>query len=225
MMESLEQIPFPDPDFVVNSEPRCPCILLLDTSSSMKGNPIAQLNEGLVTFKDELVADSLAAKRVEIALLTFGPVRVFSDFQLPDLFHAPTFDASGETPMGQAIEEALDMLRQRKIQYKQNGISYYRPWVFLITDGAPTDEWRHSATLVHEGEERGAFSFFAIGVEGADMSVLRQISIRQPVRLREMRFRDFFIWLTGTLKTATRTNPGDRVVVENPTAPDGWAVI
>ncbi|MGH7886610.1 MAG: vWA domain-containing protein [Candidatus Binatia bacterium] len=225
MVESLEQIPFPDPDFVVNSEPRCPCILLLDTSSSMKGNPIEQLNDGLITFKDELVADSLAAKRVEIALVTFGPVRVFSDFQLPEYFQAPAFDAAGETPMGQAIEESLEMLRQRKIQYKQNGISYYRPWVFLITDGAPTDEWRHAATLVQEGEERNAFSFFAIGVEGADMSVLKQISIRQPVRLREMRFRDFFIWLTGTLKTATRTNPGDRVVIENPAAPDGWAVV
>ncbi len=225
MVESLEQIPFPDPDFVVNSEPRCPCILLLDTSSSMKGNPIEQLNDGLITFKDELVADSLAAKRVEIALVTFGPVQVVSDFQLPEYLQVPAFDAGGETPMGQAIEEALEMLRQRKIQYKQNGISYYRPWVFLITDGAPTDEWRHAVTLVHEGEERGAFSFFAIGVEGADMSVLKQISIRQPVRLREMRFRDFFIWLTGTLKTATRTNPGDRVVIENPAAPDGWAVV
>src|SRR5262245_41266270 len=225
MMGSLDQIPFPDPDFVVNSEPRCPCILLLDTSSSMKGNPIDQLNDGLITFKDELMADSLAAKRVEIALLTFGPVRVFSDFQLPDVFHTPSFEASGETPLGQAIEEGLDMLRQRKTQYKQNGISYYRPWVFLMTDGAPTDEWRHSATLVHEGEARGAFSFFAIGIEGADMGVLRQLSIRQPLRLREMRFRDFFIWLSGTLKTATQTNPGDKIILENPVAPDGWAIV
>jgi uncharacterized protein YegL len=225
MIESLDQIPFPDPDFVVNSEPRCPCILLLDTSSSMKGSPIEQLNDGLITFKDELMADSLAAKRVEIALLTFGPVRVCSEFQLPDVFHAQSFEASGETPMGQAIEEALEMLQQRKAEYKQNGISYYRPWIFLITDGAPTDEWRNAAALVHEGEERGAFSFFAIGVEGADMSVLRQISARQPVRLRELRFRDFFIWLTGTLKSATRTNPGDRIVLQNPTVPDGWAIV
>lgn len=221
----LDQIPFPDPDFVVNSEPRCPCILLLDTSSSMKGGPIEQLNDGLITFKDELMADSLASKRVEIALVTFGPVRVFSDFQLPDVFHTPNFEAGGETPLGQAIEEGLDMLRQRKTQYKQNGISYYRPWIFLITDGAPTDEWRHAATMVQEGEARGSFSFFAIGVEGADMAVLRQLSIRQPVRLREMRFRDFFIWLTGTLKTATRTNPGDKIILDNPIAPDGWAIV
>src|SRR5262249_57216002 len=111
-------------------------------------------------------------------------------------------DATGETPIGQAIEEALDMLRQRKTQYKQNGISYYRPWVFLITDGAPTDEWRHAATLVHEGEERGAFSFFAIAVEGADMAVVPPLTTRPPVKLRGLPFPEFFICMTRTLKTA-----------------------
>ncbi len=225
MFEFRDQIPFPDPDFVVNSEPRCPCILLLDTSSSMKGRPIEQLNEGLVTFKDELMADSLAAKRVEIAMLTFGPVEVFSDFQLPDLFQAPSFDAHGDTPIGMAIEKALDMLQHRKALYKQNGISYYRPWIFLITDGSPTDEWRHASSLVHHGEENGAFSFFAIGVEGADVGILSQIAKRQPVMLKELRFRDFFIWLTGTLKATARSTVGDKIFIENPATPDGWASI
>ena len=41
-------------EFAENPEPRCPCILLLDTSGSMKGEPLDALNEGLRTFQQEL---------------------------------------------------------------------------------------------------------------------------------------------------------------------------
>lgn len=44
-----EQVPFEFPDLVSNPEPRCPCILLLDTSGSMSGRPLAELNEGVRT--------------------------------------------------------------------------------------------------------------------------------------------------------------------------------
>ena len=72
MGTTLDQVPFGGAEFAENPEPRCPCILLLDTSGSMKGEPIAQLNEGLVVFKDELTADPLAQKRVEVALKRVG---------------------------------------------------------------------------------------------------------------------------------------------------------
>src|SRR5258708_24140055 len=101
----------------------------------MRGWPIDQLNEGLKIFRDELAADSLACKRVEVAIVTFGPVNVETDFTSAQNFQAPTLSVAGDTPMGQAIETGLSMLRSRKDMYGSNGIAYYRPWVFLITDG------------------------------------------------------------------------------------------
>ena len=126
-MTQLAQVPFSDLTFVDNPEPRCPCVLLLDTSSSMSGQPIKQLNAGLKQFQQELASDPLAAKRVEVAIITFGPVRVQQDFITADMFAAPHLATEGGTPMGEAIMEALDLIKLRKQQYQTNGVAYYRP--------------------------------------------------------------------------------------------------
>jgi len=247
--ELPDQIPFPDPEFVDNPEPRCPCVLLLDTSGSMNDakqisqaltpiqkilseplaprmvRPIDELNGGLLAFREELMADELAVKRVEISLVTFGPVKKLTDFQTPDVFRPPKLAAEGDTPMGLAIEKAVEIVRDRKAAYRQNGISYYRPWIFLISDGEPTDDWRRAAELVRAGEQTRAFAFFAVGVEGANFDILGRISARQPLKLGGLRFREMFMWLSSSLSSVSRSGPGDEVALKNPAAPDGWASV
>jgi uncharacterized protein YegL len=225
--DSFEQQPFGDPEFAENPESRCPVVLVLDNSGSMGGEPIRELNAGLLTLRDELFADALAANRVEIAIVTFGPVRVEVDFTTIHHFSPPTIYAAGDTPMGAAVEKALEMLRQRKDVYKAHGVTYYRPWVFLITDGAPTDSITKASQLIREGEASKAFVFSAVGVEGAHFDQLRALSVREPLKLKGLWFRELFQWLSTSLSSRSKSRPDDidTVTLQNPTAPSGWATI
>ncbi len=217
---SFEQIPFGSDNFAENPEPRCPCVLLLDTSGSMGGQPIDQLNEGVRTFKQELMTDPLATKRVEVAIVTFGPVTVEADFHTVPNFHPRELDTTGDTPMGAAINMGIEMVSRRKKEYKEHGIAYYKPWIILITDGAPTDEWSRAAMNVKEGEQSKKFAFFAIGVEGANMDILKQISVRAPLKLKGLMFREFFMWLSASMKMVSSKNPGAAI---NLLPPSGWS--
>ncbi|HEV2474722.1 MAG TPA: VWA domain-containing protein [Chthonomonadales bacterium] len=213
-------------EFAENPEPRCPCVLLLDTSGSMEGPAIAALNEGLRLFKEELVKDPLSSRRVEVAVVEFNSsVRVLEEFTTVDEFEPPLLAAHGTTHMGTAIHKALDLLQARKAQYRAAGIAYYRPWLFLITDGAPQGEPEEivasASTRVREEEASRRIAFFAVGVEEADMQRLASIAVRAPVKLTGLNFGDLFVWLSASMQRVSHSRTDEQVALP----PPGWAAV
>lgn len=208
-----------------NPDPRAPCLLLLDTSASMGGEPIKALNEGLQIFKQDLMTDELARRRVEIALLTFGAggVKEVQDFVTADEWQPPALTAGGSTPMGEAIRRGLELLRVRKEMYREAGLQYFRPWVFLISDGEPTDQFDESARAARQEEAGRGLSFFVVGVERANMDKLAEIAPpgRPPVRLKGLQFAEMFLWLSQSQQRVSHSRVGDQLALP----PAGWSEV
>lgn len=184
--------------------------------------------------------DPLARKRAEIMVVTFGgTVRIAIPFTEARNLSALEFVAGGETPLGSAIEKAIDELAQRKALYKQTGLEYYRPWLFVLTDGEPTDraDYDVAARRVRELEAGKALAPFAVGIGGhANLRTLAELSsVRDPLRLDGLKFREYFQWLSASLTIVSNSHeygPSDDDIVDaeivgeeqNPLpSPRGWA--
>lgn len=220
-MKSSQITPISSVEFAANPEPRCPIVLILDTSTSMRGAPIYALNQGIQSFLREVRSDVVATLRVDLAIVTFGPVQLIQDFSAVDDIDPTTLFAEGMTPMGEAVTYAVHLLEDRKIAYKENGIQYYRPWLLLITDGSPTDSWKDAARQIKDAEESSKLSFFAIGVEGADMDILSELSVRPPLRLKGLEFSQVFVWLSQSVARVSSPSVGS--MFELP--PPNWGLL
>lgn len=220
-----------------NPDPRVACALLLDTSGSMDGEPIKELNEGFRLFCDEIKQDPLAKKRTEITVITFGGVaRVEIPFTEGRDLEPRMFSATGGTPMGAALDLALNELMAQKQAYKQAGLEYYRPWLFVATDGAPTDgpAFDSAAKRVRDAEAAKGVSIFAVGVgAAADLSRLATLSAtRQPLMLRGYCFSEMFSWLSASMSVVSNSSTFGsndsgvaqaEAIEQNPLPPPGWA--
>ena len=206
---------------VTNPAPRCPVVLLLDTSGSMATGkadaaPIDELRAAFRQFLRETSDDETASMSVELEVITFGgeaeiaapfaPVNVIND-------NPPSFNADGRTPLGEALSLADRELKERRRLYKTKGISSYKPWVILMTDGEPNDDWEDAARAMRSLGEQKKMQYIGIGIgEEANFDTLRQIMPEHPgpVKLKGLCFREFFSWLTDSLKSVSASSVEDQ---------------
>ena len=208
-------------EFTDNPEPRCACVLLLDTSGSMSGEPIQALNEGIRAFKDELEGDSLASLRVETAIVRFdSSVELVQDFATVDSLSTPRLRADGGTAMASGVNFAIDRVEQRKQSYREAGISYYRPWIVLITDGESNEPLGAASARVRQAEEAKQLAFFAVGVKDADMAELNRLAPRGAMPLNGLAFKELFVWLSSSITHVSTSRVNDEISLPDPSR---WA--
>ncbi len=217
----------PDVALVDNSEQRTPLVLVLDASGSMEGTAIADLNQGLTLLEEELKGDAIAAKRVRVLVIQLGgydDASIASDWHDAMDFNAPVLEASGTTPVGQAVDLALASIEEEKQRFKQAGVAYTRPWMFLMSDGVPTDEWQAAAERCRRAEAGNKVAVFPIAVgPGASAEALAEFSnkgMASVKRLDGLRFKELFLWLSASMKVVSHSTPGGTVQLP---ATDTWS--
>lgn len=204
-------------DLVVNPTARVPICLVLDVSSSMDGEPIAELNEGVGMFFNAIRADDVAQYAAEIAVVTFGSsVQKAVDFMAIDRQEVPALRANGATPMGEGVLMGLDLLEARKLDYQRAGVDYYQPWLVVMTDGEPTDDLSAASERIRALVAAKKLTVFPIGIgSGANMTKLAMLSpTRPPLRLRGLNFKEFFEWLSRSVSRVSQSTPGETVALD-----------
>lgn len=207
---------------ISNPNQRTPCVLVLDASGSMDTKTstgktrIAELNTGVAAFEQALRSDPAALGRVQIAIVVVGGpsngAEVLMDWTDANQFSAFPLKSGGETPLGMGARIALELVEHGKNNLKAAGISYTRPWIMVISDGAPTDPdayWSAAVNDCKAAEQARKVEIFTIGVEGADLAKLGQLSTRPPLMMAGMKFRELFVWLSSSLSAASRSRPGE----------------
>ena len=216
-MKQMNQTPYAE--IAAVNEPHMAVLLLLDTSGSMNGKPLEELMEGYNQFIKQTSMYELAMKRVNIAAMQFGNgVRTVQDFiSLSKVVEmsAPTLTADGQTPMGEAIEKGVQMVRDRCRVYDEAGIPHYKPWIFMITDGEPTDDISNAKTLIRQREDTGRLKFFSVGVNGANTTILSSLSKRTIQATEKDQFKDIFNWISKSMSIISASH-----VEENPQLPE-----
>ena len=193
-------------------EPHLACVLLLDTSGSMRGPAIQSLNEGVARFIRDLQRDEMAKKRLDLAIVEFNDaIWLLQDFLPIGQSTPPNLVARGTTAMGAAVEAAVGMVKERNKLYNSIGVPAHKPWIFMITDGLPTDDIENAVRLVQEEERRGShgrLKFHSLAVDQADVNILRRFSER-ILCLRGRDFTSIFDWLAKSMAYISQSQIGD----------------
>lgn len=213
-------------DLIDNPTTRVPVVLCLDTSASMRGEKINELNSGVKQFFNAVISDDIAKYSVELCIVTFSTTATkildFTNIERQVAsFKNMKLVASGNTAMGAAVTKSLELLEERKKEYQDKGVDYWQPWLVLMTDGQPTDDISTAAKNVTEMVNSKKLTIFPIGIgDGANMSRLKQFSPkREPLKLKGLMLSEFFDWLGKSVKSTSQSAPGTAIKLP----PIGWA--
>lgn len=207
-------------DLTYLSEPHVACCILVDTSGSMAGEKIKELNEALRDFRAVVCEDPVSARRVDVCVIEFNTdVRIVTPFCPIQQFNAPTLNSSGGTSMGMGIRYAMEAVHSQVSKYHAAGVECFKPFVLMITDGYPTDDVIGVEQLIAAREAEGRYGhlrFHAFGVQGADMDLLARLT-KRVMAIDKNAFSDIFNWASRSMQVISHSRPDNAALGAAPT--------
>lgn len=204
------------------------CALLIDTSASMGvGNrAIDSLNAGIKRFKEDLMADPVMKKAVDVALVTFNSeVEVVSKFQPVKDMPTPELRAGGKADMAQGIQTAIDLVKDRTRQYQNLGTPCCKPWIIMVTRGVSTSsefEMGVAAERIRQEEEKGSHgrvSFWTLGIGDYDPVKMLRLT-KRVIGLKDVDFSGFLDWMVDSMDDMLWFCTHDNVTMNLPPLPE-----
>lgn len=208
------------PPIVNASEHHMALLFLVDTSGSMGmqipgtySSPIMELNNALNRFKAQVCSDEHTKDILDVAIVEFNnEYRVVQEFSPVEYMKPVELQPYGATYMNGALEVAINMVTERSRFYRRSGAEPYKPWIVLISDGAPMDQSLDAMVQkINSLVEDEKLAFWSLAVEGADMEVLHRLSGKRVLKLEGYDFAGFLDWTTKSMRAVSVSSPGERV--------------
>lgn len=184
---------------------RLPVYLLLDTSGSMYGEPIEAVKNGVQTLISTLRSDPYALETAYLSIITFNS----SAQQVTPLtelaaIQTPTIEASGCTALGEALSLLASKVETEVAKTTAEMKGDWRPLVFLMTDGEPTDDLAQGLADFQKCK-CGMVVACAAG-QGANVNTLRQITenVVQLDTADSATIKAFFKWVSASISTSSK---------------------
>lgn len=179
---------------------RLPVYLLLDTSGSMSGEPIEAVKNGVQVMISSLRQNPQAIETAYLSVITFNssatqliPLTDLASFQMQDI------KASGTTSLGEALSLVSRCIDNEVQQTTTEKKGDWKPLVFIMTDGVPTDNWQNG--LAEFKRRKVAFTVACAAGSGADTNVLKQITdnVVSLDTADGSSIAKFFAWVTASI--------------------------
>ena len=184
---------------------RLPVYLLLDTSGSMHGEAIEAVKNGVQILLSTLRQDPYALETAYLSIISFDstarslvPLTELAAFQAPDI------QASGTTQLGEALALLADQIDREVQKTTTDTKGDWKPLIFIMTDGAPTDDWKKGLDRLKQ-VKTGVIVACAAG-HAADSAILKQITevVVELSTTDSSAIKAFFKWVSASVSTGSQ---------------------